>query len=240
MFVNAGQLITIPTNGVPLRVSESASTRTLAILNALLLNAETRGFKIVKIEKDNVLGLQLLDETIRFRVSEKVKDEFQKREKPSSLEQHLGDKRIKVPTGVLRIYVSTSGYDDACISDSESTPLENRLNEILQKIYKVIVTQRENKRKWAERDRQYAENRRIREEQEKLKQLEAKKQEEEAGLRADLLNEASNWKSSQLIRDYITHLDSQTHKLNHNYMTWKIWAMNVANELDPTHKRVST
>ncbi len=239
MFVNAGQLITIPTNGVPLRVSESTGTRTLAILNALLLNAETRGFKIVKIEKDNVLGLQLLDETIRFRVSEKVKDEFQKRENPSALEQHLGDKRIKVPTGILRIYVSTTGYDDACISDSENMPLENRLNEIFQKIYKVIVTQRENKRKWAERDRQYAENRRVREEQEKLKQQEIKKQEEEAALRVKLLDEASNWKSAQLIRDYIAHLDSHSQRENPDYMTWKSWAINVANELDPTQKRVS-
>lgn len=69
--------------------------------------------------------------------------------------------------------------------------------------------------------------RRQREELERLAAIEKKK-------RGDLIDEAADWETAVRIRAYVSHIDAQ----GGNDLTWRQWALGVADEKDPTESRL--
>ncbi len=59
-------------------------------------------------------------------------------------------------------------------------------------------------------------------------------------VRKTLLDEASRWREAQNIREYVAHLVSrQTESLPAGFQSWRLWALQVAEEMDPTSGRIA-
>lgn len=238
-FISRGQIIEFQQVGLPFRFSPQIGDRALAIISAILFAAEARGM-IVKIDKSNrKLEIKTNYETVYIRASEKLKSSI--REVDESI-NYFSSNRVQSPTGLLRIFLSSSGrYNEIEISDKDGEPLENKLNFVFIKIYKLIVIAREHSRELEKWHRNFEEQNRLRDEAEKLRQAEVKRLADEAQLQADLLKEASNWNNAQLLRNYITHLDemvSKTSIKNERFDIWRTWALGISITLDPTNKRI--
>lgn len=155
---------------------------------------------------------------------------------PSELDSRLGPEHIKVPTGTLRFHFCASGsYSEVEVPDTDDKPLQENLNQVFCRIYKLIVKSRVHGRELDAWRRKYEEERRQQEEREKIRQEELRLQEIVLQKRKDLLKEANDWQSAELIYKYVAHFDAlENFQENESFLEWKKWALNVANELDPT------
>ncbi|MDO9204134.1 hypothetical protein [Methylotenera sp.] len=245
-FESRGQLLELHRWGMPFRFTPKTCDRGLAIANALFSAAESRGFKIVKDKESNKLNFKLDDGLVYIRMSEKLKQDVRILKNPSDLDLRLSQEHIKIPTGTLRFHLCASGSSSEVeMPDTDDKPLQENLNQVFCRIYKLIVQSRAHSRKLAEWHRKYEEEKRQREEKEKIRQEEIKLQEMELQKRAALLKEASDWRNSELIYKYIAHLDNTLSGIGldiskeKNYREWRNWALNAASALDQTSQRIN-
>ena len=235
-FQNRGQLLELHRWGMPLRFTPKTWDRGLAIANALFSAAESRGFEIIKEKESNKLSFKLGDGLVYIRMSEKLKQDVRILKNPSELDSHLGLEHIKVPTGTLRFHLCASGStSEVEVPDTDHKALQENLNQVFCRIYKLIVQSRVHGRKLAEWHRKYEEEKRQHEERERIRQEAIKLQEIESQKRNDLLKEANDWQNAELIYKYVAHFDALENIQNNEiFLEWKKWALNAANELNPT------
>jgi len=234
-FERNGQLLELHRWDMPLRLTSKTWERGLAIMNALFIAAEKRGFEITKEKESNKLSFKLDGEEVYIRMSEKLKQEIRASKDTAELNSHLDSQKIKVPTGILRFHICLGGYTEIEIPETSVNPLQDNLNQAFFRIYKLIVRSRVKSREWAEWRRKRDEEDLQREEREKVLQEALRIQELESQKRKDLLKEANDWQNAELIYKYIAHFDEMGNfQGNAEFLEWKKWAINVANELDPT------
>jgi hypothetical protein len=245
-FEGQGQLLELHRWGMPFRFTSKTWDRGLAIVNSLFSAAENRGFEIIKEKESNKLGFKLGDGLVYIRMSEKLKQNVRILKTPSELDSRLGPEHIKVPTGTLRFHFCASGStSEVEVPDTDLKPLQENLNQVFCRIYKLIVKSRVHGRELAEWRRKYEEEKRQHEEREKVRQEEIKLQEMELQKRAALLKEASDWRNSELIYKYIAHLDNSLSRTGSDiskesdYREWRSWALNAASALDQTSQRIN-
>lgn len=238
-FERNGQLLELHKRGMPFRLTPTTCDRGLAIANALFFAAESRGFEIIKDEESRELGFKLNDGTVYIRISEKLKDEVREVKNPSFFDTG----RIKIPTGVLRLHLCAFSWTTQFeVSDSADNSLQEKLNQVFCRIYKLIIRSRAQHREWAEYSRQCEMQRQQQDEREKIHQENVRLREMELQRRADLLKEAEDWQSSELLYRYIAHRDNAATMAgidilqDEHYLEWKNWALKAANELDPTFR----
>ncbi len=139
---------------------------------------------------------------------------------------------VLVPTGRLYLQIgSAAGYSHKEIEETETNPLELRLNEGMKAIFEYLGEEKRRtlKHKEGERRRAIAEVERQR--QEKLRQEElARKQAFEL--------DAENWKKAGNLREYIRAREmafqrGELKEPKEDFMSWKSWAMAHADILDP-------
>lgn len=235
-FEQNGQLLELHRWGMPLRLTTKTWERGLAITNALFTATEKRGFEIIRENKSNEVRVKLNGGEVYIRMSEKLKQDILMSKDDPELDLLLGPTIIKVPTGILRLHLRASGsYSEIEISDTPDKPLQENLNQVFCKIYKLIVKSRVKSREWAEWQLKRDEEDKLREERERVHQEELRTQAIEAQRRNDLLKEANDWQNAELIYKYINHLDEiENAYKDERFLEWKKWAIKVANELDPT------
>lgn len=237
-FERNGQLLELHRWSMPLRLTSKTWERGLAIMNALFIAAEKRGFEITKEKESNRLSFKLDGAEVYIRMSEKLRQEIRASKDTAELNSHLDSQKIKVPTGILRFHICLGGYTDIEIPETSGKPLQENLNQVFSRIYKLVVRSRVKSREWAEWRRKREEEDRQREEREKIRLEALRLQELESQKRKDLLKEANDWQSAELIYKYIAHFDAMGNfQDNEKFIEWKKWALNVADQLDPTRSK---
>jgi hypothetical protein len=234
-FERDGQLLELHRWGMPLRLTLNTWERGLAIISALFIAAEKRGIEIIKEKQGNKLSFKLDGGEVYIRMSEKLKQVVPAPKTSNDLNSHLDSQKIKVSSGVLRFHICIGGYSEIEISETAERPLQEYLNQVFCRIYKLIVRSRFKNRELLEWRRKYEEENRQREEREKIRLEALRLQEIESQKIQSLLKEANDWQNAELVCRYISHLDAIDNiRENERFLEWKKWALKVVNELDPT------
>ncbi len=234
IFFSYGQILCRTHHSMPIRLSPLGYERALAILNTFLLQAEIRGFTVEYCEAKGRFMLKGHGAEIEIRISEKLEEAPPANDGSEKTFSWLS--RILVPTGRLRLHVGRSGYVEVEITDEGDSPLETKLGEVFRKVYLAVVRVRENDRKWQVWHREREEEAQRRAEQERLRQEETRKIEEERQRAARLIREATDWQTANLVRQYVAHVvrNMKASEPEEGLRDWKLWALHVADELDPT------
>ena len=194
---------------MPFRFTPLTYERGLAIANALFYSAEKRGFEIIKAKDTNNLCIKIDGGEVNIRISEKLRDEVVDPKNLSEIDRLISRTKIKVPTGTLRFHLSSAGTSSETeIADNDNKLLQDNLNLVFCKIYKLVIRSKAKHREWAEWRRKCAEENRQREEREKIRLEALRLQEIELQKRKDLLKEANDWQNAELIYKYVAHFDA--------------------------------
>jgi hypothetical protein len=135
--------------------------------------------------------------------------------------------KYRTATGVLRLYVGAR-YQEREITEGDE-PLETKLNDVFEKVYRGVIRERRAEREHQERERRWAEEARLREEAEARRREAEARAAEERRKRRELICEARRWETAKLLRRYLAELESGAVTEE-----WRRWAAAVADELDPT------
>lgn len=213
-------------------VAPSTLTRIYKILDALFTAVEALGGKI-----NSDLSMMIHKDIVRVRFAEaqdKLPHELSKQEARELVEYNDKIKQNKwaskpnirkydyVYNGRLRIVFSDQKY----IRDSESEKIEDKLGEILIKLYEISEGERIVRERREEIQRQQREEERIKEERRQQKNNEIIK------TRA-LVNQAKDYKIACEIRQYITAVEERSDG-SEEICKWIEWAKQKANWYDPT------
>lgn len=212
-------------------ISAESQRRAFLILDALFCAVEELGGKV------NVdLSMRVMADTVRIRIVEgqdKVKHELTKQEARELVEYNDQIKRNKwaskpqirkydhIYNGKLRIIFGNGEY----IRDSGKEKLEDRLGDILLRLYEKSDEVR------IQRER-LEEERRKQEEEARRKEEIRKRKEDEVRRTKELLNQAEDYKIACEIRQYIAAVIQQK-DITPEVAEWIEWAKKKADWYDP-------
>jgi hypothetical protein len=225
------------------RVTMETLERALAITNAIATAGKARGFVLRDDEKEGRITVVGHTAELQFRVTEQLETKL----RPSSWRKGETEK-YKVPTGRLRITMADGWREGPIFEDKGNVKLETRLNRFFTALYKPIVKQWQDARetKIRREEERLAELRRA--EAEKIRAEEERKSAAERRKRDALCAEAQKWENAQRIRAYVKCVrdvasgDSNQGAFDveepgrdrESSAAWVVWALRVADELDPT------
>ena len=215
-------------------VSENGTARLMAILDAVFKAVEKLGGSV-----NDDLSVKIKNDIVRIRVAEaedKVKHELTKKEAQELIQYEDEIKRNKwaskprirqydyVYNGRIRIVFGEKDY----IRDSEKEKLEDRLGDILIKLYEKSEENR------VARERREEEQRRREEEARRQEELRRRKELEIAHTK-ELVNKADDYQIALGIRAYINAMvESGSEEATSE---WIEWARKKADWYDPTIAR---
>lgn len=212
-------------------VSEDGINRVIQILDVLFKAVEKLGGMV---QQD--LSMQIRQDVVRVKFLEtqdKIPHEITKQEAKELLEykeakrfgRYASEPRIKkydnVYNGKLRIVFDDSSY----IRDGAEAKIDDRLEDILIRLYELSETHRVAREKREEQHRIYLEEKQREENQKKRKQLEMEK------IQA-LENVARDYQVACEIRNYISAVINKN-DLTESDLEWIEWATKKADWYDP-------
>ncbi|WP_418749990.1 hypothetical protein [Frisingicoccus sp.] len=213
-------------------ISPESQPRVMQILDAVFDAVETLGGKV-----NNDLSMEVKSELVKIRIAEgqdKIKHELTKQEARALVEYNDKIKSNKwaskpqirkydyVYNGKLRVIFGDGDY----IRDNASEKLEDRLGDILFRIYEKSEALR------IERERREEEYRKIQEESRRKE--EARKQKyDEIKRTKELINQAEDYRIACEIRKYIQAV-TQVKNMDADTAEWIEWAKKKADWYDPT------
>lgn len=219
---------------IAMRVSMQTYERALSIFNALAFAAEDRGFVVTAGERHSRLFLTMEGSQFGLYVTELADDAPKLTANTPDEESH--EKTSPMSVGKLRLNIERWAYGVNQIADAPDKPIESNLNKVFLHAYRHVVRQREEDRQRAFMRQQEEERQRVRDEIErKRKEAERIRAEEEAR-RASLVSQSGNWEQANCIRALVTHITAASGQSSNNqtFSDWKSWALQVADDLDPT------
>lgn len=212
-------------------ISEESYQRAFLILDAIFCAVEELGGKV-----NEDLSMRVKSDVVRIRIAEgqdKVKHELTKQEARDLVEyndqlkhnQLASKPQIRkydyIYNGKLRIAFGDGEY----IRDSAKEKLEDRLGDILLRLYEKSEETRLQRERWEEEQRKREEEARRKEEIRKKKEAEVRKTRE-------LLNQVEDYKIACEIRQYIAAV-AQQNKITPELIEWIEWAKKKADWYDP-------
>jgi len=194
------------------------------ILTALLYALESRGYYIFYLDNIYRLKVQNSMESVDIGIHDYV-NRYKRDLTDEELAKNPGGRKWtyvdeKTNLFVLCIY-NAYGRLVKNVIETDENKLENQLNKVVIEITKEILDQRSYRlaREEAEHKR-YLEQEKIRKEKEK---------------RENLIKEADNWIKANNIRAYVQDvIANRSKKSSEEINKWSEWALQYANELDPT------
>lgn len=138
--------------------------------------------------------------------------------------------------GKFRLNIERWAYGVNQIVDTPDKPIESNLNQVFLHAYRHLVRQREEDRQRAFMRQQEEERQRVRDEIERKRKEEERIRAKEEARRASLVSQSGNWEQAKCIRALVTHIAAaEGHSSsNQSFNAWKSWALQVADDLDPT------
>ena len=213
-------------------ISKNQKIRAMKILSAIYFTIEQLGGKI-----NEDFSMSIRDEVISMQIEElkdQVPHELTKDEAKKLLEYEDNKKRnnyaykpnIKkydyVYDGKLKITFEIRNY----IKETDKLKLEDRLGDIIIKLYQISEITRIERKKLEEQRRKEEEERKIRTDFNNRKK-------EEAIRTIKLINNADDYQLASKIRNYINAIESEGN-LDEETKEWIKWANKKANWIDPT------
>jgi hypothetical protein len=235
-------MLTCFSRGIHVRVSPESKDRALCVLDALIKGFESAGYGFKKNKSNDyeIFFLEVDGEKIEFSLTESTHrkdhvltaEEKQQKKRDGIL---WNEKRYDFfPTGELSLNITTRIISPIrkSWSDSKGMRLEEHLLAFINgtilsaQVIKIERKQEEeNQRKREEERRRWEEN-------------ERKRREEESKIE-ELAEEAKQWRSSELVRQYIRAIETQlsTSELDDKHVSelkkWIAWAKEKVEEIDP-------
>lgn len=212
-------------------ISPESQQRAFLILDALFCAVEELGGKV-----NADLSMRVMADTVRIRIAEgqdKVKHELTKQEARALVEYNDKVKRNgwaskpqirkydSIYNGKLRIIFDNGEY----IRDTGKEKLEDRLGDLLMRLY-------ENSEEARIQRERLEEERRKREEEARRQAEIQKRKEDEARRTRELLNQAEDYKIACEIRQYIAAVARQK-DITPETAAWIEWANRKADWYDP-------
>ncbi|MDR5778079.1 hypothetical protein QCE63_01390 [Caballeronia sp. LZ065] len=239
-FCDAGQLLlTLTHRKLVARLSLDCYKRGLSLLNAICHQAEQRGYSVSMQQGEERLRLSRDEAYVELRITEKLVAGI--RYRVNSWDKSRQPVRTRTATGKLALFVERQGTGQTELADRPDELLENQFDRIFEAIehqHKGSLARVAERAKW-EQDRRESE---IRRQEEERQRREAQRRcEEETQQRQALISEVDDWQRAELIRAYLTMLDSRIGdggQTMDGYSQWRAWAQVVANDLDRSDHRV--
>lgn len=231
-----GEILIDSHKAIPVKVTPVTLLRAMAILNAIAIEGEARGFSTTVNVKVGRIQLAGHDATINMRLVERIGFQEQTASETDTASKILNS----IPTGKLRLVIEAWRSSPAEFCDTEESKLEDQLNAVFIKIFRAVIREREatrHRNEWLrqidlENQKRWAEEERKRREQEHIEAEELR--------RKALEDEASRWQRSTLIRKYVAYILKECSQAEATELAdWSHWASKVASELDPTFERRS-
>jgi hypothetical protein len=238
-FCDEGQVLAATHRKSPTRLSLSSYERGLAILDLVCHSAQQRGYSVGLTDHDARIALTKAGARVEVRISEKLTAGF--RQKTRSWDKKIEQVKTLTATGLLMLYFDPQGGAEASVTEKPGSPLEQQIDKINQVIDSKHATSVARVAEWAKRDREYAEAAERRREEEKISRGAELRRKQEQERRDAFVAEARDWETAMLLRKYLAMLDGRTlncDTTSSDYPTWRAWAGDVANDLDPTNKRL--
>ena len=152
----------------------------------------------------------------------------------------LGPEKQYRPTDKLAIAVEKNSGGRFEFVDTTTMRVEQRLNDLFIRLYTTVVAARVADRVQKVNDRQRAIAKLAYEEITRQRAVDAQLKAEENARRKALAEESSSWHEAQRIRAYSTHVMNRAEDPQRpEVQQWFAWAMGVADQWDPTAKRVA-
>ncbi|MCA9087250.1 MAG: hypothetical protein KDA90_01305 [Planctomycetaceae bacterium] len=213
------------------RVSLENISRSLRILQGLTTAMQARGYSLnLRKDKSERPYFDVLGEEIEVTLRESSKRSERKQDR-SQRDSWFFERYEYTPTGVLELGINSDRYSSwATIRDTNTKPLECRLNEVVVSILKGV-----------ERSRTWREAARI----EKIQKAERKEQAvaQEIERRSDsaritrLQHLAQLWEKHQRLSRFVdvvrAEADSRSPSIDPDTLDWLTWADAFLRELDP-------
>ncbi|MCQ9617927.1 hypothetical protein L1889_15655 [Paenalcaligenes niemegkensis] len=240
-FCDRGQILADTHRKFAFRVSLPSCERALKLLDVVCREAEGKGYRPSMTEGNARIQLEMDGAYVYLRLTEKR--EAGTRKKINSWNNSVSHVKTLTPTGLLTMGIGQLGWGETTIGDQSDELLEQQLDAI----FKIVASRYERsvkeaaKRKQRDIDFAGAEARRL--EHEQLQREARQRAEQELAKRNALIREAEDWKRSCEIRSYLSVLDSRMIEggvTASDYATWRSWATGVADDLDPSEKRVAS
>ena len=217
----------------------SLERRRRRIISTILKALEIRGFKAeLELEYDRSIAIIYERDRIWFSIEERIhqfRRKITEEEKKDSMYSNNTWRQITEPTGELILRLSSENrrksYDAVDFKESDGTPLEKQLNNIIAAVIEKIWCRKKNRLAAEERERQYWKERERKLQIEELLKTELERKQA-------LETKASNWKKAQDIRDYVGAV-TKAYEGKHfaiestEFLDWKKWALAHARDLDP-------
>ena len=212
-------------------ISPESQQRAFLILDALFCAVEELGGKV-----NADLSMRVMADTVRIRIAEgqdKVKHELTKQEARALVEYNDKVKRNgwaskpqirkydSIYNGKLRIIFDNGEY----IRDTGKEKLEDRLGDLLMRLY-------ENSEEARIQRERLEEERRKREEEARRQAEIQKRKEDEVRRTRELLNQAEDYKIACEVRQYIAAVARQK-EMTPEVAEWIEWAKKKADWYDP-------
>lgn len=222
------------TNGF--RVSTLTMPRALAVANALMFAAEARSCLVTIEEPAGRIRLQLEGAWLSIAIRERQEVETVKRTSSYGLSETV---KVNRPRDELALVADCSPSGTLELRDREDNRIEGRLNEVFTRLYAKVVAGREQGREDRARLHRQAIQRAAYEEVTRQRALEMKVKAAEESRQKTLLDESSSWHQAEQVRGYVAHVRSsatpdQQSEVDH----WCTWALEYADGIDPTVKRL--
>jgi len=226
------------------RITPSASSRIVAIADALLKAIDARGWPTVPSTAGShfVVGQTEVWLWITERIrrvdhvetaEERAQEERRKKSKSwdYSLSFAFPPKWDFLSTGeiTIEIYGARSGSVPTKIKDTKDQTVEGRLNELMTLIWQAAAVS----------DAEHAQER-AREQRQREHEAEQARQrvlrEAEIARKQMLVKEAEAWRQAEDIRAYVRAVSERPESAGDEFDAWSRWALQTATALDPTSR----
>jgi hypothetical protein len=226
-YVREGQLLT----HAPLRVTPETCERALRITNALCLAAEARGFSVSLTEDSSRIRLAGHCVKLLLRITERLDEKIVR--EPAYTGGPIENRKIRVPTGTLRLFVDADfALEREIAADDSKGRLEDKLNAIFMRVNRIVVRTWEKEREREDFDRKFKANAARQTAIARRKAIARKR-------RAELHREVCRWRRAEDIRHYIAHvvashaIEPTDDRAIRRLRLWQTWATSLASRLDP-------
>ena len=234
-----GQRLIDSHKAIAFRLSTGCFERALAIANTLARAVEARGFQFEDDPGEGRLVVRGHGGRVPLRITEKLAEKI---ERVRRYDGSFESQKQRLPTGTLKLSLEITPWNTVDFVDRVGSPVEQQFAQILDALYKLVVRCRVERREAEHRrhEQQLAAQAWVRAE-ETRKEAERRRL-AEAKRRRALVAEATRWQRSARIRAYVDHLEglaAQIQRAPEELKGWCQWARKVADDVDPSMKRVA-
>ena len=238
-----GLLVSRRSNCLDVKVSSQILSRAMRIMDTLLKSLNALDFDVKIRNGDTIVAMDNIE--IPFGIREELKTEQTLLD--SDLDgsysfHHSRYRTVKKPSGKLCLSVQDF-YSDRPLRknwrDTKKKRLEDQIDKVIVGFMKISAEKKERIRQREEQERQRQEMiKRRKEEELRREELRIQIEKEQARV-SGLIENAENWHTSKLIRDFISAVEqmrltgSCDYKPDCPWGEWIIWAKSQADRLDP-------